>query len=53
MGTAANVSQIDEGLKTELQKSGIFVTTLEGLYNWGVVLPFGRFSSDLPAVRLK
>ena len=26
---------IDEGLKSELQKQGIFVTTLEGLYNWG------------------
>ncbi len=35
MGTAANTSQVDEGLKSELQKSGIFVTTLEGLYNWG------------------
>lgn len=35
MGTAQNISQIDEGLKSELQKSGIFVTTLDGLYNWG------------------
>jgi len=26
---------IDEGLKSELQKSGIFVTKIEGLYNWG------------------
>ncbi|MBE7557567.1 NADH-quinone oxidoreductase subunit B [bacterium] len=25
----------DEGLKSELQKSGIFVTTIEELYNWG------------------
>ena len=30
-----NVSQIDAGLKHELQKSGIFLTTLESLYNWG------------------
>ena len=35
MGKVPNTSQIDEGLKSELQKSGIFVTTLEGLYNWG------------------
>ena len=35
MGTAPNISQIDEGLRTELQKKGIFVTTLEDLYNWG------------------
>ncbi len=26
---------VDEGLKSELQKSGIFVTTVEELYNWG------------------
>src|SRR3989344_6490808 len=30
-----NVSQIDPSLKTELQKQGIFVTTIEDLYNWG------------------
>ena len=35
MEATTNISQIDEGLKSELQKSGIFVTTLEGLYNWG------------------
>ncbi len=35
MGTTPNVSQIDEGLKSELHKSGIFLTSLEGLYNWG------------------
>ncbi len=35
MSAAKNISQVDEGLKSELQKSGIFVTTLEGLYNWG------------------
>ncbi len=26
---------IEEGLRSELQKQGIFVTTLEELYNWG------------------
>lgn len=26
---------VDEGLKSELQKRGIFVTTLEDIYNWG------------------
>jgi len=26
---------IDEGLKSELQKQGVFTTTLEELYNWG------------------
>ena len=35
MGTTTNTSQVDDGLKSELRKSGIFVTTLEGLYNWG------------------
>jgi NADH-quinone oxidoreductase subunit B len=27
--------EIDEGLRNELQKSGVYVTTLDGLYNWG------------------
>ena len=35
MGTAPNISEIDEGLRSELHKKGIFVTSLEGLYNWG------------------
>ncbi len=26
---------IDEGLKSELRKAGVFVTTVEDLYNWG------------------
>ena len=26
---------MDEGLKSELQKQGVFTTTLEELYNWG------------------
>lgn len=26
---------IDEGLKSELAKAGVFTTTLEGIYNWG------------------
>ena len=29
------MSQIDEGLRSELSKSGIFTTTLESIYNWG------------------
>ena len=28
-------SGVDEGLKSELQKQGIYTTTLEELYNWG------------------
>src|SRR4051812_10924909 len=26
---------MDEGLRNELSKQGIFTTTMEGLYNWG------------------
>ena len=26
---------MDEGLKNELQKQGVFTTTLEDIYNWG------------------
>src|SRR5688500_20146421 len=26
---------VDEGLRSELSKSGIFTTTLESIYNWG------------------
>jgi NADH-quinone oxidoreductase subunit B len=26
---------MDEGLKSELQKQGVFTMTLEELYNWG------------------
>lgn len=26
---------VDEGLKNELQKAGVFVTSVEGIYNWG------------------
>src|SRR6201987_4959474 len=26
---------IDEGLKNELQKQGIFTTTIQDMYNWG------------------
>lgn len=32
---APNVSAIDEGLKSELSKKGVVVTTLNHLYNWG------------------
>lgn len=35
MVTANNVSVIDEGLRNELRKKGIFVGTIEDLYNWG------------------
>lgn len=35
METAPHISEIDQGLKSELQKKGVFVTTLEDLYNWG------------------
>lgn len=26
---------VDEGLRSELQKAGVFVTGIEGIYNWG------------------
>ncbi len=26
---------VDEGLRSELQKAGVFVTTVESIYNWG------------------
>lgn len=35
MEMTSNTSQIDPSLRSELQKKGIFVTTLEDLYNWG------------------
>jgi len=35
MAFAKNVSQVDEGLKNELGKKGIVVTTINELYNWG------------------
>ena len=28
-------SQVDEGLRSELQKQGIWVTSTQELYNWG------------------
>jgi NADH-quinone oxidoreductase subunit B len=27
--------QIDEGLRSELQRQGVWVTSMEELYNWG------------------
>ena len=33
--TPAPHSAVDEGLRSELQKQGIYTTTLEELYNWG------------------
>ena len=35
MVLSPNVSQVDQGLKSELQKKGIVVAKLEDLYNWG------------------
>lgn len=35
MAHAANVSQIDQGLQSELAKKGIVIAKLEDLYNWG------------------
>src|SRR5437762_5641925 len=29
------MSQVDEGLRSELQKQGIWVTSTQELYNWG------------------
>src|SRR2546429_9696214 len=29
------MSEIDEGLRTELQRQGIWVTSTQELYNWG------------------
>lgn len=26
---------VDEGLRNELQKAGVFMTSIEGIYNWG------------------
>lgn len=26
---------VDEGLRSELQKAGVFTTSIEGIYNWG------------------
>ncbi len=26
---------VDDGLKSELQKAGVFITSVEGIYNWG------------------
>ncbi|MSR78518.1 MAG: NADH-quinone oxidoreductase subunit B [Candidatus Omnitrophica bacterium] len=35
MALAQNISTVDDGLKSELGKKGIVVTTLNELYNWG------------------
>jgi NADH-quinone oxidoreductase subunit B len=32
---SAYLEMMDEGLRSELQKQGVFTTTLEDLYNWG------------------
>ena len=35
MKKAVGTAQIDQGLRNELQKKGVFIATLEDLYNWG------------------
>ena len=35
MALASNASHVDEGLKNELSKKGVVVTTMNELYNWG------------------
>ena len=35
MAFAKNNSNVDDGLKSELAKKGVVVTTLNQLYNWG------------------
>lgn len=35
MGHTPNISAVDDGLKSELAKKGIVLTTLNQLYNWG------------------
>lgn len=35
MALANNLSTIDAGLESELKKKGVFVTSLNALYNWG------------------
>src|SRR5262245_27556111 len=34
-GRRGSIGLMDEGLRSELSKQGIFTTTLEDLYNWG------------------
>ena len=40
---------VDEQLKIELGKQGVFVTTIEELYNWGRRSSVGPCSLDSPA----
>lgn len=35
MALTKNVSQVDDGLKSELEKKGIVITSMNQLYNWG------------------
>ena len=44
---------VDEGLKIELGKQGIFVTTIEELYNWGREAPSGRCNLAWLVARLR
>lgn len=34
-GLGKMTEQIDEGLRSELQRQGIWVTSMQELYNWG------------------
>ena len=44
---------VDEGLKIELGKQGVLVTTIEQLYNWGRGTRCGRCSLGLLAAPSK
>jgi len=44
---------VDEGLKIELGKQGVFVTTIEELYNWDAATPSGLCNSASPAAPSK
>ena len=41
---------MDEGLKSELQKQGIFTTTLEEIYNW--VIQAGKSPAGITFLEL-
>jgi len=44
---------VDEGLKIELGKQGVFVTTIEELYNWGRRNSSGRCSLGPGLLRIE
>src|SRR3989338_2577081 len=46
---------VDEGLRSELQKAGIFLTSVEGIYNWSrrsslLPLPFGLACCEIELI---